>query len=257
MQQSIDTHRETALDSPYSRDRAEAIEQLRAIYPDADERGKRVIAETFREIAVESSHRDERESARKQLLACFEGDPAAIEGIVLETLTELAENGKFSDDRLAAIDALREVYPDLGEPHRETVGSALAAIAGNATYEDERRRARRRLSDVSRVERELGDDADDDSGAEESVGYLGQSLAEHLENAAHESATECRQRAEEVQEFMDDQPLDDESYEDIYEDVTGLIEAFEALGTDGKLAEDRIERVERIASRVERLYERK
>ena len=254
MHHGIESHRETALDSPYSRDRAEAIESLAELYPDAPEDDKRTIAETVREITLESSHRDERELAREKLLACFETDPEAIEGVVVETLTELAADAKFSDDRLDAIDDLREIYADLSETRRDEVGKALAEIAGNATYEDERKRARRRLSDITRIEREAGDE--EDEGGEEAVDYLGQSLAEHLEAAAHESAAECRQRAEEVREFMAEHPVDDSAYEDVREDVEGLIEAFEALGTDGELAEDRIERVERIASRVERVYAR-
>lgn len=254
MQQLIDSHRETALDSPYSRDREEAIEELRRVYPDADDGDKQRIAETFRQIALESSHRDERSLAREQLLACFEDDPDAIASVVVGTLTALAEDSKFSEERLDAIDDLRDAYRNLGKARRDEVGKTLAEIAGDATYEDERSRARRRLSDITRIGRE--ENSDDDSGGREAVGYLGQSLAEHLESAANESAEECRQRAEEVAAFMDDQPVDDEAYEDVREDVAGLIEAFEALGTDGDLAEDRIERVERIASRVERLYAR-
>lgn len=252
---AIGQHRETALNSPYSRDRAEAIEELRSVYPDAEARDKQRIGETFRQIAVESSHRDERDLAREQLVACFDDDPGPVASTVVDTLTELAEGSKFSEERLASIDTLREVYPDLEKPRREVVGVALAEIAANATYEDERRRARQVLSDVGRIERDL-DDGDDEGGAEESVAYLGQSLAKHLEAAAHESAAECRQRAEEVAEFLDDQPVNDEAYEGVREDVAGLIEAFEALEIDGDLAEDRIERVERIASRVERVYTR-
>ena len=255
MQHGIDTHRETALDSPYSRDREEAIESLAELYPDAPVEDKRTIAEAFREITLESTHRDERELAREELLACFESESDPIEEVVVETLTELADDSKFSDDRLDAIDALREIYAGLGETLRGEVGKALAEIAGNATYEDERRRARRRLSDITRMERDEGSD-EEDEGGEEAVDYLGQSLAEHLEAAAHDSATACLQRAEEVQEFMAEHPVDDSAYEDVREDVEGLIEAFEALGTDGELAEDRIRRVERIASRVEQAYMR-
>ena len=251
---AIDQHRETALDSPYSRDREEAIEALADAYARAGERDRGRIAETLREVALESAHRDERELARGRLLDCFETDSAAISGIVVETLTDIAAESKFSEERVAAIDALREVYPDLDEQRRDSVGKTLAEIAGNATREEERRRARRRLSDVSRVEREEPDASED--GAEEAVDYLGQSLAEHLENAAHESREACLQRAEELAEFLAEHPLDDGSYEGVRADVDGLVEALEVV--DGEaLAEDRIERVGRIAGRVERLYARK
>lgn len=253
MQNLIDSHRETALDSPYSRDREEALEELAGMYPDAEARSKRRIAETYRQVAVESSRRDERDLARERLLDCFDTDPDSIASVVVETLIELATDAKFSDDRLDAIDSLRDVYPDLEEPQRDTVGKTLAEIAGDGTYEDERRRARQRLSDVTHIEQQESGGGDDN---EDAAAYLGKSLAEHLENAAQESAEECRKRAEEIQEFMAENPVDDESYEEVKSDVDGLLEALSVVGTDGELAEDRVTRVERIAARVERVYSR-
>lgn len=251
---AIDQHRETALDSPYSRDREEAIEALSDAYASADERDRRRIAETLREIALESAHRDERELACERLLNCFESKSEAIEGIVVETLTDIAEESKFSEERGEAIDALREVYPELDDQRRNSVEKTLAEIAGDATREEERRRARRRLSDVSRVEQEEPDTSEGET--DEAVNYLGQSLAEHLENEAEESSEACLQRAEELAEFLEENPVDDSSYEEVRSDVDGLIEALEVVDSD-ELAADRIERVGRIASRVERLYTHK
>lgn len=248
---AIEQYRETALDSPYSRDREEAIETLADLYSDADEVDQRRIAETLRDVAVESAHRDERELARDTLIECFESAPDSIAGIVVETFTDLARGSKFSEERFDAIDTLRRVYPDLDEHQRDEVGQTLAEIAGNATSAEERRRARTKLSDVSRIERES--DGEDDGG--EAVDYLGQSLAEHLEAAAHEGREACLQRAEEIAEFMVDQSVDDEAYADVREDVEGLIEALAVMNGE-ELADDRIERVDRIASRVERLYAR-
>lgn len=271
MQQLIDNHRETALDSPYSRDRRDAIEELGGVYPDADGEGQARIAETLRQVACESPHQDDRDLARETLRECFDAQPASIEGIVVDTVTHLAESSKFSDERLAAIDLLRDIYPDLSESNQETVGRTLAEIAGNGTYEDERDRARQRLSDVTRLNSEgattgttIGgtnvgagqEGASAESTGPAPVAYLGQSLAEHLERAARESSTECRQRAEEVQDFLAEYPLDDEAYDEVREEVSDLVDALRVLDSDGGLAEDRVARIEQISARLERLYRR-
>lgn len=246
----IETHCETALDSPYSRDRREAIEELESVFPEASTEGKNRILETLREVAHDSSSRDDRDLARETLLACFEADTSTATPVVVDTFRALAEDSKFSEERVDAIDTLREIYPDIDDQHREVVGQTLAEIAGNATYEDERARARRRLSDISREERT----ADEDAGEE--ISYLATSLAEHLENAAHEGSEECRQRAEEVNEFLAEHPVTDEAYEEVREDVKALVTQLEVVPTGDDLDEDRIQRVERISGRVERLYTR-
>ncbi|WP_136686791.1 hypothetical protein [Halorhabdus amylolytica] len=251
--EAIDQHRKTALDSPYSRDREEAIEALTTAFPSADERDQQRIAETLREVALESAHRDERELAKDRLFDCFENESGTIDTVLVGMVTEIATESKFSEERLEAIDALREIYSEIGEHQRDVVGKTLAEIAGNATREEERRKARRRLSDVARTEREECDTSD--KGADEAVDYLGESLAEHLENAATKSREACLQRAEELFEFLDEQPLDDGSYEEVREDVKELMEALEIVDSE-TLADDRIERVERISERTKRLYAR-
>lgn len=260
MTTTIDTHCETALESPYSRDRAEAIEELAGVFPDADTDGKHRILETLREVAVESSSRDERELARETMVECFEADPSRAESVVVEALTEIARESKFSDERIDAIDALRACHRKASEQYREVIGRELAEIAGNATYEDERNRARRRLSDITRDERRDGagsDSSEDDAGGgSDAVGYLGESLAEHLEAAAHEGPEECLQRAEEVQEFLREHRVAGESYAEVRDDVDALVEQLSVVPTGDELDEERIERVERIAARVERVYAR-
>jgi hypothetical protein len=253
MNTAIETHCETALDSPYSRDREEAIRELQRIYPDTDSASRERILETLREVAHESSSRSDRELARETLVDCFDADPPTAEAIVVDAFCELAGESKFSDERLDAIDSLRRFYPDVSERYRDVIGRTLAEIAGNATYEDERGQARRRLSDISREEREqLGDSG----GPTEEIGYLGTSLAEHLEGAAHEGTEECLQRAEEVGEFLAEHPVSDDAYESVCEDVESLVEQLQVVPTGETLDEDRIQRVERIAGRIERLYTR-
>lgn len=253
MTTAIDTHCETALESPYSRDRAEAIEELAGLFPDATEDGKRRVLETLRQVTHESASRSERDLARETLAECFEADPSTAAPIAVETFADIAENSKFSDERLDAIDRLRACYPDLDERHRETVGKTLADIAGNATYEDERRRARQRLSDISRDERTGSTGEDDGNNA---VGYLGESLAEHLEQAAHEGSEECLGRAEEVSEFVHENPVDDDAYTSVRDDVDSLVEQLQVVPTGDDLDADRQDRVERLAGRIERLYTR-
>jgi hypothetical protein len=187
------------------------------------------------------------------LAECFEADAAVAAPVVVDTFADIAEDSKFSDERLDAIDRLRACYPDLDERHRETVGETLADIAGNATYEDERRRARQRLSDISRDERAGSTGEDDENDA---VSYLGESLAEHLEQAASDGSEECLQRAEEVSEFVHENPVDDDAYVSVREDVDALVEQLRVVPTGDELDVDRQERVERLAGRVGRLYTR-
>jgi hypothetical protein len=260
MHDPVETHRETVLESPYSRDREEAIEELGRVYTDVGSNKRRRILETLRQVAHESSHRDERDMARETMVDCFAVEPASGADVVVPCFADIAERSKFSEERLAAIDRLRRVYPDVGEAHRETIGQTLAEIAGNAIYEDERRRARQRLSDITAEERtemtggRRDPDADTHHAIDDAVGYLGRSLAEHLENAATDSPEECRQRAVEVRDFLLNTPVDDTSYEDIYQEVDDLVDQLAVIPTDDSLDEDRIERVQRTAVRIKRLY---
>lgn len=255
MTDAIETHRKTALDSPYSQDREEAIEELARVYPNAGSDGKRRVLETFRQVAIESSHRQERDLARATLVDCFDADSGVAPDVVVRCYTELAQESKFSEERGSAIDTLRRLYPDVDEPNRERIGQTLADIAGNGTYEDERRRARLRLTDIAADERSGSTSGRQATG--DAIGYLGKSLAEHLAKAAEASPEACRQRAQEVCDFVVDTPVDDESYTEVRDDLDELVEQLEVVPTDSALDDDRVERVKRIAARVKRLYERK
>lgn len=260
MQEPIDSHRETALESPYSRDRQEAIDALAELYPTADEREQRRILETLRTTASEATGRSERELARETLQSLCERDPSIAASIAVPFFCTLAEEGTTSSERLDAIDALRELYPDVEGAEQERIGQALAEIGGNATYEDERRRARQRLRDVTTENRGGSDVGTVESGSSgndnNAINYLGVSLAEHLENAADESPQACQQRATELRDFLVANPVTDAAYDEIAEDVNALVEQLEVVPTDGALADDRRDRVCELATRVRRLYER-
>lgn len=252
---AIETHRETALDSPYSRDREEAIEQLQALYPDSATDEKRRILETLRQVAWEATSTQERDLARDALVDAFESAPDVGASVVVPFLCEQAADASHAEERLDAMDSLRQLYPAVDEQSQEEIGQTLADLAGNATYENERRRARQRLSDISAENRrESADDAETDEGAG-SVGYLGKSLAEHLATAADESPEACLQRAEELRDFVAENPLDDESYDDVRDEIDQLAEQLAVLPGDD-LDDERRDRVRRVANRIERLYQR-
>lgn len=87
-------------------------------------------------------------------------------------------------------------------------------------------------------------------------------LAENLRSKRLHSPNDCLQVATEVRDFVEENPLDTDSYERTHEAVDGLVEKLEtkvnsqaALGGD-ELDEENRERVERVASRVEGLYSR-
>jgi len=257
MNAAIETHCGTVLDSPYSRDRKEAMEELKRIFPGTGRDGKIKIVETLREVILESSSRDERELASQILVDCFEEDLSTVAPIIVETFLEVARDSKFSEQRLASLDLLRDIYPNLDEQYQEQVGRALAEIAGKATYEDERRRARTRLSDISREERNVENDGVDDVDSfDDAINYLGESLAEHLERSAHEGSKECLQRAEEADEFLEENPVQDESYDSLKEDIESLVEQLNLVPTGSELNPDRVERIENIAARIKRIYQR-
>ena len=247
----INTHCETALDSSYSREREEAIEELGELFSEVSDSEQTQILETLREVAHDSASRDERALAQETAAECFNTEPDTAESIVVEMFCNLASESKFSEERLDAIDSLRSFYPAASEQYQDAIGKTLADIVGNATYEDERKRAQRRLSDISREERSESDD-----GLGEEVGYLATSLAEHLETAAGESSERCLERAREVSEFLKEHPVGDDAFDEIESAVDSLVTQLEVVPTGDDLDADRRQRVEEVASRVERLYTR-
>jgi|GEM_PF-3569979 len=247
MNETIRTHRETALDSPYSRDREDAIEQLAGSFSDASTDGKREILETLREVALDATSTAERELAREQLVDCFEADADVAAGVVVGAFCELARDGKFTDDQLDAIDTLRRVSRDVPAEHVERIQSTLSELATEATRESVRSRARRRLSDVESVVPSDDDETDD---------YLAASLAEHLENAADDSPGECRRRAEELSEYVTEHPVSDDAYGEVRDELAALVDQLRVAPTGDELDAERRERVGRLADRTKRLYQR-
>lgn len=255
---AIETHCETALESPYSNDRENAIEELGQLYTDVGTEQQRQILETLRQVATDATASNERALARETLFEAFETNPAPGSSLVVSFFCDEAANASRTEGQLDAIDTLRELYPVVDENQKEKIGATLAEIAGDGTYEDVRQRARQRLSDVtSENKRAAGSGSKEKAGRDDegSVGYLGQSLAEHLEAAAHDSPEACLQRAEELRDFVAENPLGDETYEDVREEIQSLTEQLSVLRGD-ELDSDRVDRVERVANRVKRLYSR-
>lgn len=254
MSEVLDTHRETVLESPYSRDREEAIEELGRLFPEVGDDDKRRVLETLRQVASEATSSRERERALDAMLESFDADPDVATSVVVPCFCDLAADGKHRDERLDAIDALKKIYPAVDDPNQERIGKRLAEIAGNATYDNVRNRARQRLSDVT-AENERAAPADSEGG--DAVGYLGQSLAEHLANATEESPEACLQRVEELQEFITENPVDDEKYDELCEATANLEDQLTVAPAGDALGEERKQRVKRIANRAERIYRRK
>ncbi|WP_436908535.1 hypothetical protein [Halosimplex marinum] len=247
MNESIATHRETALDSPYSRDREAAVEELARSFPSASEEGKREVLETLREVGLDATGSAERELAREKLLDCFEADPETAAPVVVPAFCRLARDGKFTDERLAAVDTLRRVARDAPTDHVEPITETLSDLSAEATSEDLRDRARRRLTDI---ETRDGDVSGDDSG------YLAVSLAEHLQRAAGDSPESCRRRAVELRDFVANHPVDDDAYGTVRDDIDALVEQLDVAPTGDELDDQRRERVDRIAERAKQLYRR-
>ena len=255
--ETIRTHRETALDSPYSRDRRDAVGELARAFPDAGTEGKREVLETLREVALEATGTAERELAREKLLECFDADPGTAAGVVVPAFAALAREGKFKDDRLEAVDTLRRVAGDAPPAEVERVRETLSELASEATSEDVRNRARRRLTDVEAAVPEDGGGANGDGrGTDGSDDYLAVSLAEHLQHAAGESAEACRQRAAELRDYVESNPVDDDAYGDVRGDLDALVEQLDVVPTGDELDSERRERVDGLAERTKRLYQR-
>jgi hypothetical protein len=87
-------------------------------------------------------------------------------------------------------------------------------------------------------------------------------LAENLRAKRLHSPNDCLQVATEVRDFVEENPLETDSYEEARGSVEGLVEKLDtkvnsraALGGD-ELDEENRERIERVANRVEQLYSR-
>jgi len=70
-----------------------------------------------------------------------------------DTVTQLREQVRestYSSDRESAIEQLSELYAEVGEGDRDSIGRTLAEVAVEATYGDERRLAQSALDDLFR-----------------------------------------------------------------------------------------------------------
>lgn len=256
MQQAIDRHRETALESPYSQDRRDAITSLSDLFSSVPDDGKRRIIETLRTIAAEASVRDERQLAVEQLETVFHQDPDVVGPIVGPFFCDVAADGKTSDARLTAIDLLRDIYTDVDDSQQAEVESTLSEIAGNATYEDERRRARQRLSDITAENNRTGGTTGRGEDRSRQLSYLGISLSEHLANSVDKSTEACERRLREVSDFLSENPVSDSAFDDLQNDVDRLLDQLDVAPTDGGLDEERKEQIRSLAVRVKHMYQR-
>jgi hypothetical protein len=254
MSEMIQSHCETATESPYSRDRRDAIEELSRLISQVGNEDRRRIVETLRRVAHEATASEERALAREVMRDAVEIDSETVGSIVASSFCTVAAEGIHREDQLDAIDGLRELYPAVGTDVQDEIGQQLAELAGNATYEDVRRRARHRLSDVTaeNTRREVDTEPDDDGPS----AYLATSLSEHLSAAADESPDACHQRAQELYEFVVDTPVDDAQYDELQAELEKLVEQLEVVPTGDELDTERRERVTQLASRVQRTYER-
>jgi hypothetical protein len=251
--------RTQALESTYGDDRRDALERLADRYDRADEAGRREILQTFADVARDATRKEERELAREKLETLYDRDESAA-GTVVGTYCWLATEADYSGEREAAIDRLRRygragVAPEL----RDQIESTLQTVVDEATYSDERETARRGLSELP-----AGSDRGDGSGGATSSGgtdrehgdaYLAVSLTEHLSAARTDGAEACLSRAEELHDFVDGHPVDDDAYGEVLADLSSLVDQLSVVA-DGQstLGEERRAQVERMAERTKRLY---
>ncbi|WP_251342722.1 hypothetical protein [Haloplanus halophilus] len=254
--------RTQALESTYGDDRRDALERLAERYDRADEAGRREILGTLADVARDATHREERELARERLEDLYERDSSAA-GTVVSTYCWLATEADYSSEREAALDRLRRIgRGGVSADLRDRIADTFETVSEEATYSAEREAARRGLS-------ELPDDGDVAGGGGGSGGgsaasgddpesgdaYLAVSLTEHLSAARTEGADACLTRAEELHDFVDRHPLDDDAYGEVRDDLSSLVDQLSVVA-DGQsdLGEERRAQVERVADRTKRLY---
>jgi hypothetical protein len=256
--------RTQALESTYGDDRRDALERLADRYDRADEAGRREILQTFADVARDATHAEERELAREQLEDLYERDSTAA-GTVVSTYCWLATEADYSGEREGAIERLRRlgrsgVTADL----RDRIAETFETVVDEATYSDEREKARRGLTELP-AEGETtathgggtneGATAATDDERASGDAYLAVSLTEHLAAARTEGAETCLTRAEELHDFVDGHPVEDEAYDSVRADLSSLVDQLSVVA-DGQstLGEQRRAKVERLADRTKRLY---
>ncbi|WP_251328327.1 hypothetical protein [Haloplanus pelagicus] len=248
--------RTQALESTYGDDRRDAIERLAERYDRADEAERREILQTLADVARDATHEAERELARDRLADLYETDSAAA-GTVVGTYCWLATEADYSGEREAALDRLRRIgRSGVSSDLRERIADTFATVSEEATYSAEREAARRGLSELpddGATGRDGGGSTDSES--KESDSYLAVSLTEHLSAARTEGADVCLTRAEELHDFVDRHPVDDDAYGEVRDELSSLVDQLSVVAdAQSELGEQRRTQVERIADRTKRLY---
>lgn len=246
--------RTQALESTYGDDRRDALNRLAERYDRADEAGRREILQTLADVARDATHEEERELARDRLGDLYERDSAA-EGTVVGTDCWLAAEADYSSEREAALDRLRRIgRGGVSADLRDRIADTFETVAEEATYSAEREAARRGLSELP-DEGTAGDSTSTGAGVESGDAYLAVSLAEHLAAARSKGADACLGRAEELHDFVDGHPVDDDAYGEVRDDLSSLVEQLSVVAdAQADLGEERQAQVQRVADRTKRLY---
>ncbi|MFC7174584.1 hypothetical protein ACFQL0_16950 [Haloplanus litoreus] len=205
-------------------------------------------------MARDATHEKERELARNRLEDLYERDSAA-EGTVVDTYCWLATEADYSSERETALDRLRRIGRG-GVPSdlRDRIADTFETVTEEAAYSAEREAARRGLSELPDEGTAGGSTS---AGADVGRGdaYLAVSLTEHLAAARSEGADACLGRAEELHDFVDEHPVDDDAYGEVRDDLSSLVDQLSVVA-DGQsdLGEERRAQVQRVADRTKRLY---
>lgn len=255
MTDTIRELRRQATESTYGSDREDAVELLADRYPEADAADRAAIARTLRTVATDATYGDERDLAQAALDDLVYADaPGAAEHAVAVHCRVAAE-GDRAAERERAVDRLRE-YGLRGPPADalESVRETLRAVSESATRSSERERAREALAALEGAEPSSPGESGGAGGSSESGdAYLAVSLADHVESAAGDDPTACRERLAELAEFLDANPVADDDYDEAVAAVEDQRRALETVAGD-ELDPERRDRVQTAAERVRRLY---
>lgn len=160
----------------------------------------------------------------------------------------------------------RELSVGPGETERVT-DSCRVDIGYNAavrlTVEDVGRRGAGDTLSAEAAEK-LRKQAERQSGATDdgpSRAAFARVVADNLRAKRRDSPNDCLQVANEVKNFVHENPLDSAGYEDTRDEVDGLVEKLDSMVSNSALRREELdqenrERVERVASQVESLYSR-
>jgi hypothetical protein len=110
------------------------------------------------------------------------------------------------------------------------------------------------------LEEKLGMEEDGDVVKGVSPADHAQAITVNLRKASHESVTECRKFAVELENFVTEHEVDDTDYEVVLDELERITERLENKSSgmlrDSNLDEEWVEEIELITDRVEKLYTR-